>query len=309
MKVRSVSQRSAADIDSRVERVHKDIGYTGGKIDLRIVRDRLKLDLHYYQSDDPSLIKEVLHKLSMAGKQLLARPMLFFEAARKFDLSAFYLPDAKRILVDASTPKLKWRWSEAHEIGHSLLPWHAGYLFGDDKSCLTETCQQIVEAEANYGAGRLLFPNEEFEEFRRSTLLTHQHIRNAAEYFGNTITSTLWRCVERDSGIAFACIGEHPRRPRPDEPKIKYFVTSDGFERQFSQITEDQIWNWLSAYCSFATKGPLGVSEIVVVDVNGDPYIFAFESFCVKYYVHTIARCIRVAPSRILLSTSDSIPF
>jgi hypothetical protein len=29
---------------------------------------------------------------------------------------AFYLPDRKRVLIDSSQPKLKWRWNEAHEI-------------------------------------------------------------------------------------------------------------------------------------------------------------------------------------------------
>ena len=28
-------------------------------------------------------------------------------------------------------PKLKHRWNEAHEVGHSIIPWHKAYLHGD----------------------------------------------------------------------------------------------------------------------------------------------------------------------------------
>jgi Zn-dependent peptidase ImmA (M78 family) len=300
MKVKRLKHRTAADIDSRIERVHKDIGYTGGKIDLRVVRDRLRLDLQYYRSDDPSLVEEVLHKLTVAGKQILARPMLFFEAARKFDLGAFYLPDRKRILLDTTTvPKLKLRWTEAHEIGHSVLPWHEAYTLGDDRSTISETCHELIEAEANYGAGRLLFPNMAFEEVRRASTLTHARIREIATHFGNTITSTLWRCIERDEGVVFGCIGEHPRRARPGEPRLKYFVTSPQFEAQFSSVTEEAIWAWLQSYCSYATRGPLGTAEIIIHDANGERHVFHFESFGIQYYVHTVARYHRVAVSQV----------
>lgn len=303
MKVKRLGHRTAADIDSRIERVHKDIGYVGGKIDLRVVRDRLRLDLQYYQSDDPSLVQEVLHKLTVAGKQILARPMLFFEAARKFDLGAFYLPDRKRILLDTTTvPKLKLRWTEAHEIGHSLLPWHEAYTLGDDKSTLSETCQHLIEAEANYGAGRLLFPNSAFEEVRRASTLTHARIREISTHFGNTITSTLWRCVERDEGVVFGGIGEHPRRPRPGEQRLKYFVTSSSFEKQFPGVTEEAIWSWLQSYSSYSTKGPLGSAEIVISDANGERHVFHFESFCIQYYVHTVARYQRVAAPQVAVA-------
>lgn len=43
---------------------------------------------------------------------------------RKFDSRALYIPDRKRILLDQSQPKPKLRWNEAHEVDHSILPWH-----------------------------------------------------------------------------------------------------------------------------------------------------------------------------------------
>lgn len=152
-----LDQRTVRDIDKVVDRVHQNLDYTDGAIELREVRELLRLDLKYYRLDDPGLVDEVIHKLKVGAKQVIARPSLLMEAVRTFDLSALFVPDRKRILVDVSVPDLKKRWYETHEIAHSLIPWHADYTLGDDRSTLSQGCHDRIEAEANYGGGRLLF--------------------------------------------------------------------------------------------------------------------------------------------------------
>src|SRR3546814_5375772 len=78
------------------------------------------------------------------------------------DLRALYIPDQKRILIDKSQPELKHRWNEAHEIGHSLIPWHAGAMLGDNDHTLIPACHIKLEAEANFAEARLLFLRERF---------------------------------------------------------------------------------------------------------------------------------------------------
>jgi hypothetical protein len=56
----------------------------------------------------------------------------------------------------------------SHEIIHSVVPWHAGAM-GDTEYSLTPDCHEQVEAEANYGAGLLLFLQGTFDEFVRSS--------------------------------------------------------------------------------------------------------------------------------------------
>jgi len=70
---------------------------------------------------------------------------------------AFFLPDEKRILINDNLHKLKYRWIEAHEVGHSLLPWHEGAILGDNAQTLQPNCHTQMEAEANFAAARLLF--------------------------------------------------------------------------------------------------------------------------------------------------------
>lgn len=299
MKNIRIDARSARDIDSHIDRVHRDLGYQDGKVQLPEVRDLLRLDLRYYRLDDPGLQDEIIHKLKVGAKQVIKRPKLLFEAVRKFDLNALFMPDQKRIYIDDSIPDLKKRWCESHEVAHSLIPWHSDYMLGDDRATLSPTCHQTIEAEANYGSGRLIFPHKVFSEARLSSQMDLAHIRSLANHFGNTITSTLWRCVEQSDEVSFAAIGEHPHHIREARPLIEYFICSKSFEQQFSNITEADIWAWIRSFCRATPTGPLGFSETKVADVNGEPYFFLIESFSIKHSVLTLGRCLRKAPIQV----------
>jgi hypothetical protein len=285
-----VDERTAKDIDHHIDRIHRDLDYVGGKVELPQVRELLRLDIKYYQADDPDLIEQVIHKLKVGGKQVLKRPKLLLEAVRKFDLNALFIPDSKRILIDYDVPDLKKRWCESHEMSHSVIPWHGDYMFGDNRSTLSQSCHQTIEAEANYGAGRLLFPNESFAEARRASDMTLAYTRNLAKHFGNTITSTLWRCVEQSEELMFAAIGEHPLRPREGKQMIEYIIRSKVFSQQFRNVTEPDVWTWLQGYCTNKAAGPLGSAEIMITDVNGTRHAFIFETFSTTYSVLTLAR-------------------
>jgi hypothetical protein len=218
------------------------------------------------------------------------------EAVRKFDLSALFLPDRKRIFIDQSVPDLKKRWYETHEIAHSLIPWHTDYTLGDDRITLSQGCHERIEAEANYGGGRLLFPNEVFTHQRLSGPINLGRVREIAKHFGNTITSTLWRCVEQSDELVFAAIGEHPRRPREDKPAVEYFIRSKKFTTQFPGVTDMDVWKWMSGYCTNRATGPLGTKEQSIQDANGISHIFVVESFSNGYNALTMARWVRQAP-------------
>jgi hypothetical protein len=299
--------KTAKDIEQRIDRVHRDLGYTGGPILLPEVRDLLKLDVRYYRLDDPGLLDEVVHKLTVGAKQVLARPGLLFDAVKKFDLNALFIPDRKRILVDESVPELKKRWCETHEISHSLIPWHADYMLGDNRTTLRQDCHDRIEAEANYGAGRLIFPSAAFTEVRRSSAPSLAQVRTIAQHFGNTITSTLWRCVEQSEEVMFATIGEHPRRRREGNPLIEYFVRSKSFEAQFLNVAETDVWTWMQSYCRYNATGPLGATELQILDANGQEHTFFMETFCVKHHTLTLGRWLRPKPALIPL-TSGALP-
>jgi Zn-dependent peptidase ImmA (M78 family) len=150
---------------------------------LELVRDILELDRAYYSSSDCGVLADTVHRLKLAGKQILLRPSILLDVVKKLELKALWVPDRKRILIDSELPKAKQRWGEAHEIGHSLLPWHEAVLHGDERRTLSLACQQQVEAEANFAAGRLLFLQEAFTERLLSSPLTFDWVKKLRTCF------------------------------------------------------------------------------------------------------------------------------
>lgn len=289
MKNRFVDIGSAQDIDQRMSRVLKDLGYSSGTVNLSDMRDLLRLDISYYTADDPSLGAELVHKLKIGANQVIKKTGLLLQAIKKFNLKALFLPEKKQILIDAQLPDLKKRWSETHEIAHSLIPWHSEYTLGDTRETLSPSCHETIEAEANYGAGRLLFPKAAFLGMTSSPC-NLADLKAIAGHFGNTITSTLWRYVENSDELVFGAIGEHPKYPRVGEPQIAYLVRSRKFETQFSLVNEAQIFEEIKKYCRYQKTGPLGEAEVVLCDDSGARHVFKAETFSNKYHALTLAR-------------------
>lgn len=286
----SIKQRTANDIDGRVERVLRGLGQPEPPLRLEDVRELLKLDRQFYTADDPSLMRETISRIRVATIQVMQRPTLLFDAIRKFSLQALYLPDRKRILLDGSLPEKKHRWSEAHEIGHSLLPWHEDVMLGDNRHTLLPDCQEEIEAEANFAAGRLLFLRDRFESEALAVAPSIANVQSLKSVFGNTISSTLWRFVEV-AGRERPMVGMitcHPnviRRPadfNPMEP-CRHCIQSPAFAARFSRVTEAELFESISRYSNSRRGGDLGSDEIVLRDDNGAEHVFLFESFFIRY--------------------------
>lgn len=236
MKKLQLSARTAADIDMQVTKVLRGLGNPEPPIDLRLVRELLKLDCAYYSTMDDGLLREMISRLKVAGRQVLKRPTIVRDAVRAMSLKALYLPDQKRILIDRDLPLLKHRWNEAHEIGHDIVPWHADMMLGDTEQTLMPACHAQIEAEANYAAGQIIFLAGRFIEEARSSAPSLAEVRRIKEIFGNTITSTLWRYVEQGPPDLpmVGLVTDHPhptRRKRDFDPTnpCRYCVQSSAF--------------------------------------------------------------------------------
>lgn len=299
-KNKLIRAKTLGDIDRRVERVLRGLGSPEPPLDLRNVRELLDLDRGYYSADDPNLLQETVSRLRIAGRQVLKRPTLLVEAVRKLDLRALYIPDQKRILLDRSQPPLKHRWNEAHEIGHSILPWHEGAMLGDDQRTLLPACHDHLEAEANFAAGRLLFLRDRFTTQALEYEPSLDAVKTLKPIFENTYATTFWRCVETwgKTRPVVGLITDHPHPSRrkadfnPQSP-CKHFIQSDAFAEQFSAIPETEVFSLVADYCTASIGGPLGVCEVVLTDDNGDRHVFLFESFSFHHNVLTLGVYLR----------------
>lgn len=291
MKNVYLRDRTAQDINDLVAKVLRDLGRPEPPLNLDLVRELLRLDRQFYSSTEDGALREVAHRLTVAGKQVLARPTLLLDAIKKFDLRALFLPDGKRILIDSNLPDAKQRWSEGHEIGHSIIPWHLDTMLGDDKRTLTPACHQQIENEANFAAGQLLFFQQAFVRDARDLAPGIDAVNVLKKRYGNTITTTLWRYVEHSSETMVGAISCHPRRLSPEfdaQKPFRYFVGSRPFQQCFSKISEVDIFSRVQAYCTNRRAGPLGVSDVLLTDDNGLKHLFHFETFFNQYEALTL---------------------
>lgn len=305
VKNRFLEAKTVRDIDDQVSKILRGLGNPTDRIELADVRALLELDRHYYSSQDDSLLREVVSKMMIAGKQVLKRPSLLLDAVKKFKVQALWVPDRRRILIDNSLPEPKWRWNEAHEIIHSVVPWHAGAMMGDDQYSLTPGGHEQVEAEANYGAGRLLFLQGVFDEYVKSSKPTFDLVQGAKKDFGNTLTTTFWRVVESLELPALGVIGKHPHHERAEidlAQPFRYFIRSRTFIEHFSSITEVDAFGMIKSYCSWKKRGPLGQKELILADDNGDEHVFLFETFSNTHDVLTLITYVQ--PHKIQIATS-----
>ncbi|MBH5396625.1 DUF955 domain-containing protein [Bradyrhizobium sp. CNPSo 4010] len=310
MKNVSLKDRTIADIDGQVDKVLRGLGNPEPPVDLRLVRELLKLDRGYYSTTDDSLLRETFSRLKVAGLQVLLRPTILRDAVQSLSLKALYLPDQKRILLDQDLPILKHRWNEAHEIGHDIIPWHIGMMLGDTEQTLIPACHQIMEAEANYAAGQLLFLAGRFVEEATSSVPSLAFVKSLSRGFGNTMTSTLWRFVEQGHGgrPIVALVTGHPHRTRrktdfdPANP-CRYCVESPPFRERFGIVRETDLFATIVGYCGSQRGGSLGRSEVLLADLNGDRHVFDFETFFNRHEALTLGYWLRSHSSAVPMQT------
>jgi len=295
MKNVIVNGHEAQDIEDQVSKILRGLGEPEPPLSLDDVRELLTLDKQFYSSADQSFAREMVNRIKVSGKQILKRPTILIDAIRKAKLSALWLPDKKRILLDADLPQLKHRWNEAHEIGHSIIPWHQQFLHGDNKASLHPECHQQIEAEANYAAGRLLFLQDRFNNEARDLPVCLGTAIDLKKGFGNTYSSTLWRYVETIGEFTpiIGVLSQNPKRTSSDfDPNspCRHFIRSPEFLRTFSGVTEKVVFDGIDSYCEGRRGGPLGEGEVLLTDDNGQRHIFLFESWSNSYDVLTLAR-------------------
>ena len=282
MKNTPVGVGEARDIDRQVERVLRELGHPEPPLRLELVRELERLDRHFYSTADASCLGEMIGRLRRAGRQIVSRPTLLLDAVRKAQLSALWIPDGRRILIDNEIPNLKKRWAEGHEVGHSLADWHRAYFLGDDSYTLSSRCDETLENEANYGAGQLLFLRGRFMEEAREMTPSLDTVAHLAKTFGNTQTTTLWRFAEQVDYPAVGVVCGHPDQRDDDFDPLnpcKYVIESPSFRDRFtSSVSEVGLYHVIRGYCAWRRGGPLGESEEVLVDGNGDSHVFRFET-------------------------------
>lgn len=288
------------EIQDCVRKVLRDLDDPEPPLSLPDVRKLLQLDLKYYDGSDSGLIAELTHRARLLTRKKLPDAVRHVKAIlSKSKLLAFWVPESKRVLIDSSAPKKKHRWIEGHEITHSVVSWHSDFLLGDDEHTLDPVCRAVLEAEANYGAGQLLFLQERFGGEARDLEVGIAAVKKLAGRYANTITSTLWRYVEeRDpSQPLFAMVSIHPFAPHigahDGSHPWRHFIRSAAFRTQFANVTPEEAYALIKRHATYRTRGPVFLEQDVLRDALGEEWEFRIESFCNSHALLTLASVMR----------------
>ena len=73
-----------------------------------------------------------------------------------------YWHDERVVFIDRDQPECRQFWTDAHEGTHAMCAWHAEVLRLDNEATLFKQLHPGIEAEANYGAGHLIFQGGRF---------------------------------------------------------------------------------------------------------------------------------------------------
>jgi len=289
----AVGAEEAGDIRDQVDRILSDLGRPEPPLSLPDVRALLKLDLGYYSSSDTTLVDDVVHAIRMAGMGLVRNPTRLWTVIKERRLCALWLPERRQILIDQEEPTARHRWMEGHEIVHGLIPWHREFLHGDATHTLDPSCHAVIEAEANFGAGQLLFLGSRFRQDASDLPFTMANVQVMSKRYANSLASTLWRMVEeRDPHhVSFGLVSAHPKQkkicPNGDGPPVRHFITSPAFRTQLPAVVGEHAYGILRRHITWSSKGAVMHVDDVLPDANGELRRFNVESFCTGHAVLT----------------------
>jgi hypothetical protein len=115
------------------------------------------------------------------------------------------------VFIDGNLAIPRRRFTDAHEIIHSLLPAHArSYLLDDDR--IFREVQDYLDLEANVGATYLLFQGHRFHRRALDYATSIQTPKMLARYYGASYHATIRFYVENHpEPVALVITGQYPQ--------------------------------------------------------------------------------------------------
>jgi hypothetical protein len=200
-----------------------------------------------------------------------------------------YWHDERIVFIDPEQPEHRLFWTDAHEGTHAMCPWHAEILRLDDENTLFKQLRAGVEAEANYGAGHLIFQGG---RFHRRALKDQVSIRTPLELsgkYGASRHATLHYYVEEHPDVVALLIAGRFQHEDGSIP-IWHSIESAAFHRRFGRL-KDRLPDGKLLYTD-GDRAPLAEilrashvavdppSKIVQIpDTRGSKHPFVAEAF------------------------------
>ena len=141
------------------------------------------------------------------------------------------------VFIDGSEPNTRQLFTDAHEATHAMCEWHENILRLDNEDTLFKQLHAGVEAEANFGAGYLMFQGSRFHKRALRDQVSIRAPLALAKRYGASRHATLHYYAElHPDPVALLVAG---RRPRVDGTlPVWRSVESAAFLRRFGRLRE-----------------------------------------------------------------------
>lgn len=183
----------------------------------------------------PTPLDAVLEAVGVRDRIELAQAPPIADAVRDRLLGAIWFEE-RALFVDRRQSMPRRRFTEAHEAVHLLCPWHAAALRVDTASELFGALAQGIEAEANFGAGQLIFQGGRFHAEALADERSLRTVCALAGRFGASHHAAAHHYVDGHSEpVALIVAGRWPD-PGGALP-IWRSIESESFRRRFGPLT------------------------------------------------------------------------
>jgi hypothetical protein len=195
-------------------------------------------------------------------------------------------------LVDLSQCKPRVRLTEAHEIGHQIIPWHEAAFQLDDEERLLGRTRDQLEREAYLAGGHLIFQDAYF--WRRA--LDYQvsigtPVALAPEYGASLHATIRYYVLHHPDPVAVLVAGR--RLNSNGSVPVWESVDSPSFLAKFGMLAHRMAGQLMIAggdgkpLGDIAMKamsgGEVAAKDVIIPDINGDQCHFVAEAFHNQY--------------------------
>jgi transcriptional regulator with XRE-family HTH domain len=209
-------------------------------------------------------------------------------------LGAIVFPE-KTIYVDRKNQlDARANFTEAHEIAHSLLPWHeAVYRFDDERQLFFDSRDEL-ELEANYAAAHMIFQGRRYHERALQNEVSIATPIDLAHHYGASLHASIRYYVEGHPDPVAVLVAGRYTQFNGTLPIWTSFE-SESFRERFGRFVDQLPGAALPVTDPTSTLGRIaaGVLETpgvvsdttTLLDLNGDAKRFRAEAFFNQYSV------------------------
>jgi hypothetical protein len=200
-----------------------------------------------------------------------------------------YWYDERVVFIDEEQPEQRQFWTDAHEASHAMCGWHAPVLRLDNEDTLFKQLHTGIEAEANFGAGYLIFQGGRFHREALKDQVSMRTPLALATRYGASRHATLHYYTEHHpDAVALLVAGRYPHAD--GSIPIWNSIESADFQKRFGCLREHlpdgklRIWDSSNApFADILQASHTSIdppSKIIGLhDTDGTSRLFVAEAF------------------------------